>query len=99
MAAPAQPPKHNPRRNRPPVDPVSLAEHLGACYAARHGFGPATAHDDFCKALQGNRALMGQAQERFQELEALHAHCNGDIGKRCALSAAHYDTLKSALGK
>src|SRR5581483_9508600 len=102
MATPAQPPHpppHRPRHNRPLPNPVTLAEHLAACYAASHGFAPASAKAAFCKAVQSDKALAAQAEERYQQLETLRDACQGDIKKRCVLSAAHYDALKAALGK
>lgn len=76
-----------------------LDGYLGQIYGARHGLTPSGSFADFAKALQVDPDLRAAAEARLAELEGLAAAMNGNVGRRCVMSAAHLDALREVLKK
>jgi hypothetical protein len=80
------------------ADPIPLDVWLGRCYGATKALAPADSQARFSAAIQEDSGLRAEAERRLADLEALEQSCQGDVGKRCALSAAYLKALRLALG-
>ena len=82
--------------HQPAASPLG---HLDAVLAAEwhHGDRPA-AIAAMQKAVKADKTLHAALLKRRQELEALDAACQGQIKRRCAVSAVHLKALREALG-
>ena len=77
---------------------TTLTEHLGAALTAQWRGGNRTMTATALQAaLAADAGLKAEAAARRAKLEALDQRCNGQIHRRCAVSAIHLRALRAAL--